>query len=107
MPKNIFTPRNELVCGKLDSAETIAVSLENIELINLLHDIRFDCERMEQKLISRKEEAEEQSSIDEKKRVALLQKVVERLNAKFAEHDIEEGISDNYRDLILETKLEE
>ena len=62
MPKNIFTPRNELVCGKLDSAETIAVSLENIELIDLLKDIRFDCERMEQKLISRKEEAEEQPS---------------------------------------------
>ena len=48
MPKNIVTRRNELVCGKLDSAETIAVSLENIELIDLLHDIRFDCERMEQ-----------------------------------------------------------
>ena len=45
--------------------------------------------------------------IEEKKRVALLQKVVDRLNAKFAEHDIEGGISANYRDLILETKLEE
>ena len=107
MPKNIFTPRNELVCGKLDSAETIAVSLENIELINLLHDIRFDCERMEQKLISRKEEAEEQAAIDEKKRVALLQKVVERLNEKIQGNGIDCGMSENYRDLILETKLEE
>ena len=107
MPKNIFTPRDELVCGKIDKSEQIAKSLGSLDLVDLLHDIRFDCERMEQKLISRKEEAEEQSSIDEKKRVALLQKVVERLNAKFAEHDIEEGISDNYRDLILETKLEE
>ena len=105
MPKNIFTPRDELVCGKIDKSEQIAKSLGSLDLIDLLHDIRFDCERMEQKLISRKEEAK--VSIDEKKRVALLQKVVERLNAKFAEHDIEEGISDNYRDLILETKLEE
>ena len=53
------------------------------------------------------ENKEEQATIEEKKRVALLQKVVDRLNAKFAEHDIEGGISANYRDLILETKLEE
>lgn len=108
MPKNIFTPRDELVCGKLDSAETIAVSLENIELIDLLHDIRFDCERMEQKLISRKEEAEEQAAIDEKKRMALLQKVVERLDAhlKALPGPIECGLSDNYKEFILETKLE-
>ena len=107
MPKNIFTPRNELVCGKLDSAETIAVSLENIDLIDLLHDIRFDCERMEQKLISRKEEAK--VSIDEKKRVALLQKVVARLDAhlKALPGPIECGLSDNYKEFILETKLEE
>ena len=107
MPKNIFTPRDELVCGKIDRAETIAVSLENIELIDLLHDIRFDCERMEQKLISRKEEAKEQAVIDEKKRVALLQKVVERLNEKIRGNGIDGGMSENYRELILETKLEE
>ena len=53
------------------------------------------------------ENKEEQAAIDEKKHAALLQKVVDRLNAKFAEHDIEGGISANYRDLILETKLEE
>lgn len=107
MPKNIFTPRNELVCGKLDSAETIAVSLENIELINLLHDIRFDCERMEQKLISRKEEAKEQAAIDEKKRMALLQKVVERLNVALCCTECCDALDTKYRDLILETKLEE
>ena len=107
MPKNIFTPRNELVCGKLDSAETIAVSLENIELIDLLKDIRFDCERMEQKLISRKEQAEEQSAIDEKKRVALLQKVVERLNVALCCTECCDALDTKYRDLILETKLEE
>ena len=107
MPKNIFTPRNELVCGKLDSAETIAVSLENIELIDLLKDIRFDCERMEQKLISRKEEAEEQTVIEEKKRVALLQKVVERLNVALCCTECCDALDTKYRDLILETKLEE
>jgi len=106
MPKNIFTPRDELVCGKIDKSEQIAKSLGSLDLIDLLHDIRFDCERMEQKLISRKEEAEEQASIDEKKRVALLQKVVERLNEKIQGNGIDCGMSDNYRDLILETKLE-
>jgi len=106
MPKNIFTPRDELVCGKIDKSEQIAKSLGSLDLIDLLHDIRFDCERMEQKLISRKEEAEEQASIDEKKRVALLQKVVERLNEKIQGNGIDCGMSENYRDLILETKLE-
>ena len=107
MPKNIFTPRDELVCGKLDKAEQIAKSLGSLDLIDLLHDIRFDCERMEQKLISRKEEAKEQAAIDEKKRVVLLQKVVERLNEKIQGNGIDCGMSENYRDLILETKLEE
>jgi len=106
MPKNIFTPRDELVCGKIDKSEQIAKSLGSLDLIDLLHDIRFDCERMEQKLISRKEEAEEQAAIDEKKRMALLQKVVERLNEKIQGNGIDCGMSENYRDLILETKLE-
>ena len=52
-------------------------------------------------------DSEEQISIDEKKRVALLQKVVERLNEKIQGNGIECELSDNYRDLILETKLEE
>lgn len=56
MPKTTWTPRDELVCGKLDRAYEIAVKFESIELIDLLADIRHDCERMEQKLISRKEE---------------------------------------------------
>ncbi|MCK9616086.1 MAG: hypothetical protein M0R48_11460 [Candidatus Omnitrophica bacterium] len=108
MPKNIFTPRDELVCGKLDKAEQIAKSLGSLDLIDLLHDIRFYCERMEQKLISRKKEAEEQAAIDEKKRVALLQKVVERINGHIREeHGILLGINKKLRDLILETKLEE
>jgi len=108
MPKNIFTPRDELVCGKIDRAEQIAKSLGSLDLIDLLHDIRFDCERMDQKLIFRKEEAEKQAAIDEKKRVALLQKVVERLDAhlKALPGPIECGLSDNYKEFILETKLE-
>lgn len=57
MPKNIFTPREELVCGKIDKAEEIARTLKSVELIYLLDDIRQDCQRMEAKLILRKEEA--------------------------------------------------
>lgn len=58
MPKTVWTPRDELVCGKLDRAYEIAINFESIELLDLLADIRHDCERMEQKLISRKKEAE-------------------------------------------------
>ena len=45
---------------------------------------------------------------EEKKRVALLQKVVERLDAhlKALPGPIECGLSDNYKEFILETKLE-
>ena len=45
---------------------------------------------------------------DEKKRVALLQKVVERLDThlKALPGPIECGLSDNYKEFILETKLE-
>ena len=65
MPKNIYTHRKELVCGKLDKvfkelshlgsfkANTDAV----VRVVDLLTDVRHDCERMEQKLITRKHEA--------------------------------------------------
>lgn len=61
---------------------------------------------METKEVLWSENKEEQASIDEKKRIALLQKVVERLNEKIQGNGIDCGMSDNYRDLILETKLE-
>lgn len=44
----------------------------------------------------------------EKYRVALLQKVVDRLNEKLVNSSTSfDGLSQNYRDLILETKLED
>lgn len=54
------------------------------------------------------ENKEEQAAIEEKKLVALLQKVVERLDAhlKALPGPIECGLSDNYKEFILETKLE-
>ena len=58
MSKNIFTPRDELVCGKIDAAFELAIKLESVELIDLLGAIRYDCERMEQALIRRKIEVE-------------------------------------------------
>jgi len=51
MTKNIFTKREDLICGKIDKAEEIVRQLQNIELLELLEEIRFDAERMEQKLI--------------------------------------------------------
>ena len=56
----------------------------------------------EQKIVE-----QNKTAIDEKKRVDLLQKVVERLNEKIQGNGIDCGMSDNYRDMILETKLEE
>jgi hypothetical protein len=53
-------------------------------------------------------DSEEQIAIDEKKRMALLQKVVERLDVhlKALPGPIKCGLSDNYKEFILETKLE-
>ena len=58
MPKTIHTPRDELVCGKLDILEDYLRELEQLDLLYLTADIRRDCERMEAKLISRKDEVE-------------------------------------------------
>ena len=57
----------------------------------------------EQKIVE-----QNKAAADEKKRMALLQKVVERLDAhlKALPGPIECGLSDNYKEFILETKLE-
>ena len=81
---------------RLQRPETIG---ETDHAFDLLNYVDFLENKIEQNAFDMK-------PADEKKRMALLQKVVERLNAKFAEHDIEEGISDNYKEFILETKLE-
>ncbi len=66
MPKNIHTPRDELVCGKLDQVREKLIHLGAfkrngdaiVEIMDLIQDITRDCERMELKLIQRKQEAE-------------------------------------------------
>jgi hypothetical protein len=68
MPKNIHTPRDELICGKLDKiieklTEIQAISLKKntetiVEIIDIVNDVRSDAERMEAKPIFRKQEAE-------------------------------------------------
>lgn len=57
MPKTIHSKREDLICGKIDLAQEIAVKLNHIELLELLDSIRYDAVRMEQKLIIRKQEA--------------------------------------------------
>jgi hypothetical protein len=56
--KTIYTPREELVCGKLDTLEDLLrdIGEQAIPCLYLTADIRRDAQRMEQKLISRKEE---------------------------------------------------
>ena len=57
MPKTIHTPRDELVCGKLDLLEDRLRELGLVECLHLAGDIRHDCERMEAKLVERKNAA--------------------------------------------------
>ena len=56
----------------------------------------------EQKIVE-----QNKTAIDEKKRMALLQKVVERLNVALCCTECCDALDTKYRDLILETKLEE
>lgn len=56
MPKNINTPRSELICGKLDSMDDELMKLGLTQLLYLSADIRRDAERMAAKLVSRKAE---------------------------------------------------
>jgi hypothetical protein len=62
--KTIFTPREELVCGKLDVLQTELQKLGAVDLIYLVDDIRHDCERMEKKLVFRKMEADKVETVD-------------------------------------------
>jgi hypothetical protein len=64
MPKSIHTPRDELICGKIDAAEEIVKLAtgsvpDAVRLLHLLASIRHDAERMEAKLASRKKEVVE------------------------------------------------
>ena len=57
MPKTMYTPRSELVCGKLDALHEAIVAREEKYACELVEIIRRDCQRMEAKLIERKKEA--------------------------------------------------
>ena len=56
MSKDQFTPRDELICGKLDTAILLARGIQDVELIFLLDRIRNDAERMEAGLVRRKDQ---------------------------------------------------
>ena len=56
MPKNINTPREELICGKLDYLTKAVIAGDKFTAIDLINSIRTDAEKMEQKLIMRKHE---------------------------------------------------
>ena len=83
---------------RLQRPETIG---ETDHAFDLLNYVDFLENKIEQNAFDMK-------PADEKKRVALLQKVVERLDAhlKALPGPIECGLSDNYKEFILETKLE-
>jgi hypothetical protein len=63
MPKNVFSKREDLICGKVDNL-VIDIKILDITdevkeyLITKIYDIQHDAQRMENKLIFRKQEAE-------------------------------------------------
>jgi len=64
MPKNVFSKREDLICGKIEFlVEEIKSKITDvtvkISFIEQLHEIQHDAQRMENKLIFRKQEAEE------------------------------------------------
>lgn len=58
MPKTAFTPRDQLVCGKLDALWEAVHSGDKLRSCELISAIQRDCERMESKLVLRKAEVE-------------------------------------------------
>ena len=64
MPKTVFSKREDFICGKVDDL-VIDIKILNITdelkeyLITKIYDIQHDAQRMENKLIFRKQEAEE------------------------------------------------
>ena len=61
MPKNQYTPREELVCGKLDRLADLLIDEGDTSfftMMGLIESIRYDCTRMEAKLATRKQEVE-------------------------------------------------
>jgi len=64
MPKTVFSKREDFICGKVDDL-VIDIKILNITdelkeyLITKIYDIQHDAQRMENKLIFIKQEAEE------------------------------------------------
>jgi hypothetical protein len=64
MPKTVFSKREDFICGKVDDL-VIDIKILNITdelkeyLIAKIYDIQHDAQRMENKLIFRRQEAEE------------------------------------------------
>jgi hypothetical protein len=63
MSKDVFTKREELVCGKLDELSEILITFDSVRGIELVNSIRKDCERMENKLLNIKRQAEEYEAL--------------------------------------------
>ena len=64
MPKTVFSKREDFICGKVDDL-IIDIKILDITdelkeyLITTIYNIQYDAQRMENKLIFRKQEAEE------------------------------------------------
>jgi hypothetical protein len=64
MPKNVFSKREDFICGKIEFLieeikSKITDVTDKISFIEQLHEIQHDAQKMENKLIFRKQEAKE------------------------------------------------
>ena len=57
MSRTFHSKREDLICGKIDKAIYSIQNGDLVDAIDIMGNIRYDAERMEQKLISRKSEA--------------------------------------------------
>lgn len=68
MPKNIYSKREDLICGKLDLLIESVKSGDIVKSLDLIEFIRYDATRMEAKLIIRKQEANEENTQESARR---------------------------------------
>ena len=68
--KTINTPRHELICGKIDECVSAVRVANYVNAMDYLGYIRSDAQRMEQKLITRKEEVAALKAENDRLRVA-------------------------------------
>jgi hypothetical protein len=102
--KTINTPREELICGKIDLIITLIQNNNLLNALEIINYIRDDAEKMEQKLISRKKEVKTQDIIrnfSDQKIASIANEKFEILNNDKGENPYGEGKFDGFIEGVL------